>query len=330
MAGDSIVLENMNSLVANHVNWISQTPFGWQRGHDNPVLDFDPVNVWWGERDAGLLHTAVLAHSLGIKVILKPHIWIMDANGKWRSDIAMNSPEEWDLWFSNYRKFILHYAQVAEKGQMEALCIGTELHIAATRFPDRWRSMIREIRGVYSGKLTYAANFYKEFDEISFWDALDAIGVQGYFPLSTEKEPDLEALRNAWKPHVDALEHVHQHYGKPVIFTEIGYRNTADAAIDPWTWPGQLNERLPSDETQSRCLQAMFESIWDKEWFHGVFIWKWFHSGWRYAGEHDLKAREENVKRRIKEGRMKPGPFITFSPQGKSGEQVIRNWFGLE
>ncbi len=328
VAGDSIISRNLDPLVNNHVNWISQTPFGWQGEHNDPNLQYSG-DGHWGESDFGLIHSANLAHDRGIKVILKPHIWMHSSSGKWRSDIEMNSPEDWDTWFSNYTNFMMHYAKVAEKGKMEALCIGTELLIPTTQFPERWIELIQKIKTIYSGKLTYAANFYKEYEAITFWGELDAIGIQGYFPLAQEKNPTKEAICKAWEPHIANMERISLKYGKPIIFTEVGYKNSADAAIEPWVWPHRLEEGfVQSEETQAICLDAMFESLWNKSWFDGVFIWKWFHSSYKYSPEEYQLYRAERIKRAKARGRDMKAAQITFSPQDKKGEQVMREWFG--
>ena len=94
----------------------------------------------WGERDAGLEITTRLARQLGIKTLLKPHIWMRPSStGKWRSDIEMGSEEDWQSWFKDYRKFILHYAKFAQKNGIEALCIGTELHQTVVKREKEWR-----------------------------------------------------------------------------------------------------------------------------------------------------------------------------------------------
>ncbi|MEM6723389.1 MAG: hypothetical protein AAF598_05080, partial [Bacteroidota bacterium] len=45
-----------------------------------------------------------------------------------------------------------------------------------------WRTIIRSARQHYTGELTLAANF-DNYREISFWDELDFIGINAYFPL---------------------------------------------------------------------------------------------------------------------------------------------------
>lgn len=326
VAQDSIVLSNFQSLVDNNVEWISQTPFLYQRGIDNPNIRWDNSNYNWGEQDKGLIETSLLAKTLGIKTILKPHIWISRANGKWRSDLAMKNEIDWDIWFDIYKEAMMHYAVVASKGKMEALCIGTELYIPATKFPEKWRDIICEVRKLYSGQITYAANFYKEYKEIEFWDDLDFIGIQAYFPIAKNKNPEVKALVQSWKSHKRSMEKLSKKYDKKIVFTEVGYKNTADAAIEPWLWPRQMKDDVEvSETTQVNCYKAMFEANWNEDWFGGLFIWKWFHGSHQFSYE---EYQERRRKRRAARGYKETASHgVRFTPQNGEAETIMKNWF---
>lgn len=309
VAGSPITLENLQPLAGAGVNWIVQTPFGWQRNHRSArVVLATSGRILWGESDRGLAETARMARSLGIKTLLKPHLWLTRSeDGKWRGHIEMENEEDWRSWFHDYRVFILHYAELAEAQGMEGLCIGTELHQTAVKREADWRALIGEIRGIYHGRLTYAANWYREFEEVSFWDDLDWIGIQAYFPLADHNNPTLETLKAGWEPHLKAIENLGRRYGKPVIFTEIGYRSMENAAVEPWLWPGRgVSAADEGDlETQARCYRAFFESVWTREWLGGVYFWKWF-------------PRISSRKALQQQG---------FTPQNKPAEQVLRQYF---
>ena len=330
VAGDSVIQANFDDAVRANVRWISQTPFAWQEGHDNPMIGYDNSKSWWGERDEGVLHTTALAHERGLKVMLKPHIWLTRADGKWRSDIKMNSEDHWDTWFQQYESMILHYARLAQKGRMEALCIGTELLHPSTIYPDKWRSIIMKIRSVYDGQLTYAANFHDEFEMIEFWSDLDFIGVQAYFPLTSKLAPGKNELVRSWRKHSKTLEEIAVKYQRPVIFTEVGYKNCTDAAIEPWIWPDQMSSKSVSisDEFQADCYDAMFEVMWSKKWFAGLFIWKWFPG--TYALDYDgfQERMEERRKEWSQRRNIELGPRVQFTPQRKKAEEVMASWFG--
>ena len=155
--------------------------------------------------------------------------------------------------------------------------------------------------------MIYAANWDSEYKEIKFWDELDFVGIQAYFPLSNVINPATQDLETQWKPIVNELESFHNKVNKPIIFTEIGYKSTSDAAIKPWEWPSRfdlLNKEL-SHETQVNCYNAFFNTFWNIEWFHGVHFWEWYP-------KHNKSGGMKNYG---------------FTPQNKPAQKIISNWF---
>ncbi len=329
VAGDSIAQHNINQITDIGANWISQTPFGWMSSYDSPEVVLNNDRAWWGETDRGVIHTTKLARASNVKTMLKPHIWLRRSNDKWRSDIAMKSNKDWGKWFESYRNWILHYAQIAEKNNIEALCIGTELYQTTKQYPDKWRAIISDIRQVYSGQLIYAANWYKEYEEITFWGELDYIGIQAYFPLSKNENPSYSELIKSWKNHKKGLETISKKYNKKIVFTEIGYKNTADAAKEPWTWPQDMDHNIrTSEEIQSNCYAALFESLWQESWFDGLFIWKWFHSTHQYKDfDSYFEARFERREAWAKKRNKTLGPPVYFTPQRNKTLDLLSDWY---
>jgi len=329
VAGDSVATHNMDQILEVGTNWISQTPFGWMEGHQSPEVILSNQRSSWGGTDRGIAHTTKLAKQKGIKTILKPHIWLRRGeDGKFRADIKMKSEEEWDKWFDSYRDWILHYARLAEENDIEALCIGTELHKTVLH-TERWRGIINDIRAAYSGQITYAGNWYKEYEDIKFWDDLDFIGLQAYFPLSSENNPKKKDIKKSWTKHKKRLKELSKKYNKKIVFTEIGYKNTADAAIEPWTWPQDMDDSvILSEETQIACYQALFESLWGESWFDGVYIWKWFHSTYKYKNFEDyFEVRyARRLQRANSRGRDKPRE-VYFTPQRTGALEVLKKWY---
>ncbi|WP_236025603.1 glycoside hydrolase family 113 [Algoriphagus oliviformis] len=286
------------ALQATGANAISQTPFGWQRDKNDPEIgwDLDNDKRWWGESPLGIQVTMDSSAKYGMKNMLKPHLWV---RGAWVGEIEMLSEEDWKRWFANYTAFIVGYAGLAESLGIPALCVGTELEKTSHREED-WRAVIAEVRKVYSGKLTYAANF-TEYQQVKFWDALDYIGIQAYFPLSSGHSPGLAELKASWQSHLPKIEKLVRKCQKPVFFTEIGYCNTVDAAMEPWVWPNEREGVEFSDEVQARCYEAFFETAWKKKWLAGVFFWKW---------HPEVPERQPD-----------------FTPQGKAAERVMTRFF---
>ncbi|WP_437398604.1 glycoside hydrolase family 113 [Flagellimonas lutimaris] len=268
---------SLRSLIQNNFEWITFTPYIGQDHFDGTLnkLSFSPRQK---SRDSILTEKIALAHNRGLKVFLKPHIWLSSReNGKWRSDIFPKNESTWREWSSNYREHLLHFAKIAEENNVELLCIGTELSLLTIKKPNFWKQMITEVKSVYSGQLTYGANWDEEYDSITFWEDLDFIGIQAYFPLVQKGNASLEAMEEGWKAPLKKMRSVSQMFGKPVIFTELGYKSTLDAASRPWRWI-TFYDRLftkASLKTQANAYRAFFNTIWKEEWFYGVHVWKW-------------------------------------------------------
>lgn len=99
----------------------------------------------------------------------------------------------------------------------------------------RWRALIGEVRRIHDGPLTYGANF-DQFQRVGFWDALDAVGVTSYFPLSrwglTPEARDA-AMQQAWRTIGDDLSAVAE---RPVYLLELGWTRKAGATVRPWSY----------------------------------------------------------------------------------------------
>ncbi len=326
---DSIVSDNFDDAINLSANWLSLTAFGWMEAHDQPTVSKDNKRYWWGEKDQGLKHTARLAKKRGLRTMLKPHIWLSRSNGKWREDISMDSAEEWNQWFESYEDWIMHYAQLASEAQIDALCIGTELYHASSRHSDKWVEIIRKIRSIYNGDLMYAANWYREYEHITFWNELDYIGIQGYFPIGKFKKSNKKSFNKSWRRYKKSIHRISKKYDKKVIFTEIGYANHKNSASKPWEWPQDVsaNETV-SNDIQKQCYESFFESLWNESWFHGVFIWEWHHPTYkeRTISEYFAK-RLQRLALWQKQTQSNVNPQFTFSPQEGSALNVLKNWY---
>ncbi len=303
-----VTAQDFDRLVENGVGWIAQNPFGWQRGLSTPEVTLATSRVLWGESDEGIRVTTRLARARGIRTLLRPHIWLSDAqDGMWLADVRMKDDADWARWFASYERFILHYAELAQELGVDVLSVGAELRTATTTREADWRRLIARVREVYAGRLTYAANWHGEFDAIAFWDALDFIGIQAYFPLGDEPAPGVAELETAWRAHVEQIERVARRTGKPVLFTEVGYRSAPGATERPWEWPDHRAEPAtePGLKLQADAYEAMFRTFWRRDWFAGAYVWKWFPG--------------------LERGNA--APTAEFSPQNKPAESVLARWY---
>ncbi len=300
---------NLQFLSRDHIEWVTLVPWGFQESIDSPeVLHHRGDSARIRRRNEHWIRQIRAVRNAGFKVFVKPHIW-MDTppDGKWRSDIFPKGEDNWKQWQTTYRNFILRYARLAEEAGAEMFCVGTELTRLTLEKPSFWQDLIVEIREVYSGKLTYAANWYEEYEGIKFWEQLDYVGVQAYFPLSDHESPDMSEIVAGWNQHLPVLEKVSRQSGRPILFTELGYKSTSNSAMKPWEWMdyADMDEMKVSYETQSYCYKAFFNSVWSLPWFAGVHLWQ-------YRQDHEAHAHELTHD---------------FTPQGKPAQLEIGRGF---
>ncbi|UBM58574.1 hypothetical protein LAG90_17365 [Marinilongibacter aquaticus] len=253
---------------------------------------------WWGEQPAGVASCIQMAKAQGLGVLLKPHIW--SGRGTFTGDLSFASEAEWQHFEKTYRAYLLQYAQLAEEYKVEMFCIGTEMAKMVEERPQFWKTLIHDIRQCYGGKLTYAEN-WDSYADVPFWKSLDFIGIDGYFPLSSERDPDLETLKKGWKKHLKGLGKTASTWRKPILFTEFGYRSCDFSAEKPW----EIKYDLPSNfDLQARAFEACFQEVWKQQWFAGGFVWKWFPDK-----DPERESRDK------------------FCPQHKPAEEIIKKYY---
>ncbi|MBI5671593.1 MAG: hypothetical protein HZC41_26675 [Chloroflexi bacterium] len=222
--------------------------------------------------DDELRHVIRRAHSLGLKVMFKPHLDLLNlqnsSDGRFRIGFGVDE-SAWAAWFASYTRFITHYAALAQETDVDYFVVGTELWGTVHR-ADNWRAVIRAVRAVYDGPLTYAALTYFEPLQISWWDALDAIGIDAYFTVTLTKNPTWAQMKLGWKPTVAYLGWLAGRWNKPIIITEAGYMSVDGTNILPGDW--SLQGELDMQE-QADAYQALIESFQGQSWWQGIFWW---------------------------------------------------------
>lgn len=299
------VENSIENLSQNNCNFVSLVVTQYMKSATSDSISRDSIKT---HTDEEIIETIGYLKSQGISVMLKPHIDVKD--NTWRGAI---SPADKDAWFESYCQFITHYARIAALTKVNLFCIGTELEsLSDSSYHSNWDEIIDLVKNEYDSMLTYAANWdgcYK----VTFWDRMDLIGIDAYFPLSNLENPSLNTLEDGWTNYFDGaqthnwvadIENLHNQYNKPIIFTEIGYGSYDYAAMEPWSLPDK-DISLINCDLQARCYAAAFQ-VWNKiDWFQGMFWWLW-HPFSDAGGLCDLG----------------------FTPQNKPAEDTLRCWYG--
>ena len=279
-----------------NVNYISLIPYAFVN-QEKASVSFNSERQWWGEKTEGIKVCIDASNQKQMSVMLKPHLWI--SHNEYTGHLDFKTESEWKNWEKDYENYILSLATIAQDKKIALFCFGTELGKAIEKRPHYWLMLIKKIRTIYSGKLTYAAN-WDDFDKVPFWNQLDYIGIDAYFPLSTSETPSVNELKKAWNKHIYKMELLYNKIKKPIVFTEFGYRNSNKCAKEPWN----EDNKAENNQGQVNAYEALFLELTSKTWFKGGFAWKW------YADDY-----------------YKTEGKIDYTPQGKPALQVLKKWY---
>lgn len=252
------------------------------------------------------------AHARDLIVLLAPQIQgFSDTGFFWTGSIQ---PSSWSEWFVNYEKFIVHYAELADKHHVELLQVGNELN-SSQRFTSEWAGIVDQIRAEYSGKigLGITLTWHAGWPSVNFWDELDFIGFHFYlegtgnqwpvhpsvgFPASND--PTVQELRSNFERTLTyALDPLVEESGLEVIVTELGTSNYDGANI---THFGEESMTLDNKE-QADYYEAALQTLSTRDYVAGVISW---------ALDWENPSHLE----------------IGLDPRGKPAQGVLITWFG--
>ena len=290
-------------LSETNANWTCLVPYGFSREGETDLW-FNVARQWWGEKPEGLVKNIELAKEKGFKIFLKPQVYVP---GGWPGSIEFKTEKEWVEWENNYKEFINLYLDIAINHNVEMFCVGTEFKISVKKRPHFWKQLIEDMRCRYTGKLVYSSN-WDNYDNVSFWEDLDYVGISSYFPLSSAATPTESDLKKEWQSKIKLFRKFYRKAGKQILFTEYGYLSVDGCAGKTWELEKKVHSLPINEQAQANAFQSLYSQLWDEEFWAGGFIWKWFPEG---MGHEGYVPRD-------------------YTPQDKKAERVIAQWFGKD
>ena len=283
--------------------WVSLTPFG-------RVLDLKPSGVAmtfeqpFDENRRAIKRAVAQAHARGLRVLFVPHLWV--ETGAWRAEIDPGTDAGWARWSHGYLDFVRAWAEVARDAEVDMLAVGVELRSwVTTARVQSFYPVLAEVRRIYPGLVTYAAN-WDDVEDTAILSELDVIGINAFYPLSDKNGASDEMLVSGGKDVAQRVARLAASFRKPVVFTEFGYTTRVDPAVRPWEWPDFMSDVVVDQRAQADAYAALLAPMLDEPWFAGAFVWR------TYADPDDLSQEAE----------------WGFSPRGKLAELTLRDAFG--
>ncbi|MDH3403815.1 MAG: hypothetical protein OES32_10780 [Acidobacteriota bacterium] len=302
--GTELMSEALADIRALGGEWIAIHPYAWI-GRDGEVRHRPAAETGYLDESVRRMREA------GMEIFWKPHLGYW-GSFEWRGAIDLGADEAaWRRFFAGYTEFIVDQARFAERHGVELFAVGVEYERTMHREAD-WRAVVAAVREVYSGAITYAAN-WDGIRRVAFWDAVDLIGVHAYFPLAAEDWPLHEALAAGWDAPLDDLESLSAEHGKRVLFAEIGYNRAAHAAREPWahgTYDTPANRAL-----RRLLMETALDRIEREPWIAGMFWWKWM-PGIPGGNDRDFSLKEPEAREALFQYWGRPaGSKVVVTPQ---------------
>ena len=229
------------------------------------------------------------ARALGFHIFVVP---LLDVNvqGAWSASIQFSNLTDEQQWFDNFWQAFQPYVEVAQIGGADQVAIGTEeVWLQQYAQPALWNTLIERVRSIFPGIITYDMNWSSLGTPTPSWYSnpdLGMLGVSEYIPMINTRErvapADMIPLwRDTVKTQLDALATQTQ---KPVILSEIGYRNSADTLYHPWFPDSTVSPPDPAEQAAA-CDAALTNIIPDPH-IVGVFFWGWDSvGGFKLSGQ---------------------------------------------
>ncbi len=246
----------------------------------------------------GLYVGVLSARQAGLNVFIEPLLNVRDEPDNWSGNVTFATHAQAQLWFQSYWAAYQPYVKAAKEAGASQISIGAEYDKLEKHYPDLWTWLAHQVKETFDGPVTYDANHSIMGQTAPAWmrdPALSYIGVSMYASLQQTPHELTEAqIERLWKtdvlPQLDALS---AQVGKPVILTEIGYRNTSDTLHDPWNW----HTNAPADPTlQGAAYRAALTMTAGDQHIAGLYFWAWATGQFTPAGPaiqamHDAWAR---------------------------------------
>ena len=221
---------------------------------------------------------ALSAREVGLHVFVEPILSVLgEPADPWGGRVHFSSAAQAQRWFASYWATYRPYVVAAAQAGASQLSIGTEYDALENSFPDQWRWLLAQVRSVFSGPTTYAINHGSFAKPLPSWMTdpnLTYVGASMYRSLTNSPqqltESQIEAL---WKQQVlPLLDALSRQAGKPVVISEVGYRDSSDALFDPWIHQSSA----PVDpQLQAAAYQAAVRASLGDPHIQGIFFWAW-------------------------------------------------------
>jgi hypothetical protein len=248
-----------------HANSVTVTfPF-FTHGISSNTVYADPKITPSPRHIAVFLTVAAKAHIRAtVRPVLNESALVAQNPRAWRGSIE---PQNRAAWFRSYQKLLLPYVVAAQAGHAATFVLGTEL-ISLEGAP-QWPGLVRSLRSVYSGQLTYDMN-QDEFAGGYAKPPVPTNNVDAYPQFSLPDSASVARLTSAWETWLGAHP---LSVRKELTLSEIGIDAVAGSYRNPWAWA--TTRTAPIDtRVQAAWFKAACNAMSAEQIGGGIYWWE--------------------------------------------------------
>jgi hypothetical protein len=220
-----------------------------------------------------------LARASGYHIFVQPLLTI-NGSQSWAGTIQFARQQQAQQWFDSYWHTYQPYVAAASQAGADELAIGTEFAGLEQHWKKQWEQLISRIHAIFPGMLTYDMNWTSMTSNLPSWmqnASLTAIGVSVYIPLTDKAQrvppKDIAPL---WGAKIgQPLDALAQTLHKPVLISNIGYRDSSDTLYQPWQAQASGTNAVPDEQEQAAAYGAALQYALTDTVLEGIFFWAW-------------------------------------------------------
>jgi len=220
-----------------------------------------------GYPDGALEACLGAARKLGLHVFLSPSVTTF---GWGEGGIEFTDPTDWRVFFDEYRRFLLHYAALAERFEVDLLGLGEGLGPAVEARRAEWEALVGAVAGVFHGARTYCTGSLEELAALPFHDRLDLLAAR----VTIETPRPGSGFEVALAYRIAEIDRqagaITGKTGKRILLAPLRLREAA-GSVEAVAAPP-----LPWDSVEARALERILEGCWKAPWSAGVYAWRAF------------------------------------------------------
>ncbi len=293
------LLDIMKEIYSLNAGQVTLTPT-WSFSHQTPPVlepraNQDPL---WLDLESEIQ----AAKTQNLDIALYPHPRFPSSAEEWWVS-ADRDFGWWNSWFDQYRRFLLHYAEAAQRQELDTLVLGGPWLIPALpggKLPDgspsgvpadaelRWDQLLQEVKERYNGTVAWAMPLPENDIRPRFFQHIDQVYIQWTPALQDEESRTLEEMTQSAEEDLAAKikplwESWLKEDGIRLVLSiaypsvEGGSRDCLPLDGEDCVSPGTLLEPAPDlpslkvdFRAQTRSYAAILNAIQDEDWVSGI------------------------------------------------------------